>query len=97
MVLNSISINDTKREQKRERITYIVADLNKPPLLSQLKQLIESESIDVSEKEWEHIKKSRDKRNDVVHGRKSIIFEENEVNKLSFIVSKIVSGLSLNL
>jgi hypothetical protein len=71
--------------------------LNNPSLLNQLKRLTESEDIDLSEEEWENIRKSRDKRNDIIHGRGNVVFADDEAIKLSFIVSKIISGLSLKL
>ena len=94
---NSVSSNDPKKALKDERIDELLAMLNNPSLLTQLKRLTESENIDLSEEEWEHIRKSRDKRNDIIHGRSNVVFDDSEATKLSFIVSKIISGVSLKL
>ena len=92
---DSIASDDPKKALKAERLDELVAMLNKPSLLTQLKRLTESEGIDLSEEEWEHIRKARDKRNDVIHGRSNVVFDDAEASKLSFIVGKIISGLSL--
>lgn len=94
---NSVNNDDPKKALKAERIDELLAMLNNPSLLTQLKRLTESENIDLSKEEWEHIRKSRDKRNDIIHGRSNVVFDDDEATKLSFIVSKIISGLSLKL
>ncbi len=94
---NSVSSDDLEKARKVDRLDELLTMLNNPSLLTQLKRLIESEYIGISEEEWEHIIKSRDKRNDIIHGRSNVFFDDNEATKLSFIVSKIISGLSLKL
>jgi hypothetical protein len=92
---DSIAKDDPKKALKAERLDELVAMLNKPSLLTQLKWLTESEDIALSDEEWEYVRKARDKRNDVIHGHGNVVFDDAEAIKLCFIVSKIISGLSL--
>lgn len=85
--------DDPQKEFKIKRLDEVFGMLNNPSLLVKLRHLINKGGITISEGEWLLIKKARKKRNDLIHGRSSIDFGENEARKLAFIVGKIITGL----
>ena len=92
-----ISDSDPSKERKLDRLQWLVSDLNNPSIRLKLEALVQIEGIAISEKEWALIKLSREKRNDLIHGKSDVHFSENDATKLSFIVSKIISGISRRL
>lgn len=97
LVHSSVSSDDLNKDQKARRLDEVLGMLNNPSLLNQLRQLLDSADIVLNEEEWEHIRDSRRKRNKIIHGRSNVSFDDSEARKLSFIVSKIISGLSSRL
>ncbi|MCX6008032.1 MAG: hypothetical protein NTZ34_12345 [Chloroflexi bacterium] len=96
---SSMSPHDVDNEKKFKRLSDLIANLNDPSLLYKLEYLINSdrENIEVSKEEWSLINKSRTKRNSLFHGKSAVFFSDSEATKLSFIVSKIISGLAKKL
>ncbi len=94
---SSISSQDIAKKTKLKRLGDLIANLNDPSLLYKLEYLINKENIEVSKEEWSLINKSRTKRNSLFHGKSAVIFSDSEAVKLSFIVSKIISGLAKKL
>jgi len=88
-----ITDNDPQKVLKHGRLDDVFNMLNDPSLLAKLRYLVNKESINLPKEEWDTIRESRKKRNDLIHGRLHAGFSENEARKLAFIVNKIITNL----
>lgn len=62
--------------------------LNDPPLLVKFERLIKDLNLKFSEEELKILKKTRNKRNDLIHGLKDINVEERDLTKMRTIIEK---------
>ena len=92
-----------KTRRIQEVVDNVIKQLNDPPLMMKLSSLrdkantnikvIDKNAVSINDNEWEVIEKSRRKRNELIHGKSAINFDEEEANKLAYIVGKIITGL----
>lgn len=64
--------------------------LNDPPLLSKFRKLIEDLDVIFSQDELNILKVTRNKRNDLIHGRRDIEVKDLELTKMRTIIEKIL-------
>ena len=70
----------------------IDSSFNQPSLNDQLTRLLENYNLDLSEEEFKIFKSARQKRNDIIHGKKKV----NPTNEEYNIISKIIYFLLRN-
>jgi len=85
-IISKTYLNSKQRDALDSKIDM----LNDSPLLEKFRLLIESLNLSFSQDEFNILKKTRDKRNDLIHGRKDILIEDFELNKLRTIIEKVV-------
>ena len=64
--------------------------LNDTPLMSRIKNILNSLSIEITDEEYNLLKSARNKRRDIIHGLKDEEVSEKELNKLRTIIEKIL-------
>jgi len=68
----------------------VVGQLNNAPLLIRLKKQLDDDKVPIDEGEIELLLKLRKLRNDVVHGRRSILPEPEDIEYAISIVARML-------
>lgn len=77
---------------KKEVIKSKINMLNDMPLLEKFKQQRERLNIDFSSDELDILSKMRVKRTDIIHGKRDILVNDEELNKMRTILEKLLIG-----
>jgi len=89
---NLITNSSFNEEQKSTIISIIKAQINSNPLLVKFDQLVKKLKIFFSTEERSKLSKMYEKRNDLVHGRKDVEIDDDELDKMRTIIEKIFIG-----
>jgi hypothetical protein len=85
-IISEIDFNDKQKNAINSKIDM----LNNSSLMEKFDSLRDVLGIDFSDVELEILKNMRNKRNDLIHGRKDVLIEDNELNKMRTIIEKIL-------
>jgi hypothetical protein len=85
-------------EAQHQRAVEVIGQLNSPPLVTRLKQAIQDDGVPVTDGEIDLLRRLRKLRNDVVHGRKSLLPLPEDVEYATSLVARLLiyrsAGLS---
>ena len=81
-----VDLND----EQRQRMLNKIAELNNPPLMIRLRRVLETEGTPVTEAEIALLRRLRDLRNNVVHGRSAALPEQEDVQYATSVVSRML-------
>ena len=87
-IISEIDFNDKQKNAINSKIDM----LNDSPLMEKFDSLRDVLGIDFSDAELNNLKNTRNKRNGLIHGRKDVLIEDNELNKMRTIIEKILIG-----
>lgn len=76
--------------EQKTRLESKITELNNLPLFGIIKQYCIEKQIPISDKEWEVIHNTRTKRNDIIHGKKDIKVDIDEVEKLQTLIERLL-------
>ena len=82
---------DLTTEQKKALFDKIDM-LNSPPLKVKIYALKKTLGIDLTDEELELIDTARNKRNDIIHGKRDVDVYDKELNKLRSIIERLLIG-----
>ena len=77
-------------EDQKKRIDNKISELNSSSLFEKVEQYCHDNSISVTEEEWKNIRSTRKKRNDIIHGKKDVKVNLDEIEKLQTLIEKII-------
>lgn len=84
--ITSLSLN----AKQQKKVDWAFGDLNKSSLNEIITQFCNNEGISMTSEEWNIVKKCREKRNDVIHGKKDVIINSDETDKLQTLIERIL-------
>lgn len=87
-IISETDFNDRQKNAINSKIDM----LNDSPLMEKFDSLRDVLGIDFSDAELKILKNTRNKRNDLIHGQKDVLIEDNELNKMRTIIEKILIG-----
>lgn len=67
-----------------------LSQLNSVPLLQMIREFCTEHLVPMSDSDYEIIRQTRKIRNDVVHGRRHLLPEREDIRRLRFVVTKIL-------
>ncbi|NQE52622.1 hypothetical protein C5S29_03435 [ANME-1 cluster archaeon GoMg3.2] len=85
-IISETDFNDKQKNAINSKIDM----LNDSPLMEKFDSLRDVLGIDFSDAELNNLKNTRNKRNGLIHGRKDVLIEDNELNKMRTIIEKIL-------
>ncbi len=91
--LQSLNFSGKKSEIIKDKINM----LNDPPIMEVFSATTEELRISLSINEWKLLKTTRNKRNDIIHGKKEWEVTNEEIEKLRGIIEKILVAVVDNL
>lgn len=76
--------------QKRERVNLLISGLNQAPLLTRVRAQLSADAVPVTEGDMAMLKRVRDQRNDIVHGRATGA-DEQDLERAVALLARILS------
>lgn len=77
-------------EKQKSKIEWAWGELNRASLNEALNTFCSAENIPMTQEEWKMIQTCREKRNDVIHGKKDIEVNSEETDKLQTLIERIL-------
>lgn len=77
-------------EKQNAKIIQQINDLNNPSLFDIIEQYCDENNISITKEEWDLIRSTRRKRNDIIHGKKDVLVNLIENEKLQTLIERIL-------